>query len=293
MTDWINWSGSDRQSDEVYLEALLQNLTATPICLERVMLEPSANFDVQPMNTIITEEAGEHWVFGRLNRFNSQECRQYLFCLTPKPQIKYNCDVLRNSTEIGKLDIVWVTAIGERGHLQTSQLERMVWIIGIVTFVLKYCPGFGCDPGAQLRRPQAGGGKDAGPNRPQKPVRRRVSAHQLLVSESTIVKPFLMYVWLSSRVIDPLLHFDNSAQNQTLLWLGTSGRSLGLLDPSTSVNFKLSVYPIQRGIQCLPSIRILDSYLKNDYNFEEIAFVFVEWFDLLINLSNFILKLIY
>ncbi|CAG2183831.1 unnamed protein product, partial [Oppiella nova] len=53
------------------------------------------------------------------------ECRQYLFCLTPKPNIKYNSSVLKNLTEIGKLDIIWVTGIGERGHLQTSQLERM------------------------------------------------------------------------------------------------------------------------------------------------------------------------
>ena len=109
------------------MEALLQNMTTIPICLERVMLEPSPYFDVKPMNTIINEDNVEHWVFGKVNRFNSQECRQYLFCLTPKPNIKYNASILKNLTEIGKLDIVWVTGIGERGHLQTSQLERMVF----------------------------------------------------------------------------------------------------------------------------------------------------------------------
>lgn len=109
------------------MEALLQNLTTTPISLERVMLEPSDYFDVKPMNTIIKEDKSEEWVFGQVNRFNPQECRQYLFCLTPKPDIRYNCNILKNTTEIGKLDIIWVTGIGEKGHLQTSQLERMVF----------------------------------------------------------------------------------------------------------------------------------------------------------------------
>lgn len=106
------------------MEALLQNLTATPICLEKVDLEPSEHFNVKAMNTIIGEDGKEEWVFGKINRFNQLESRQYLFCLTPKPDI--NWDVLKSVTAIGKLDIVWISGIGEKGHLQTSQLERMV-----------------------------------------------------------------------------------------------------------------------------------------------------------------------
>jgi hypothetical protein len=34
--------------------------------------------------------------------------------------------MLRGESNIGKLDLIWRTAIGDRGRLQTSQLQRMV-----------------------------------------------------------------------------------------------------------------------------------------------------------------------
>lgn len=34
--------------------------------------------------------------------------------------------MMHNATNIGKLDIVWRSNLGERGRLQTSQLQRMV-----------------------------------------------------------------------------------------------------------------------------------------------------------------------
>ena len=104
----------------------MQNLTSTPICMEKVVFEPSNYFDVNPMNTIKNDDGTEEWIFGKINRFNPQECRQYLFCLTPKSEYKFNSKLLKNVTTIGKLDIVWSSGIGEKGHLQTSQLERMV-----------------------------------------------------------------------------------------------------------------------------------------------------------------------
>jgi len=80
----------------------------------------------------------------------------------------------------------------------------------------------------------------------------------------------------SGRTIEPQLNFDNFELNQSLLWLGLSGRSLGQLEPSSFVDFELSLYPIKTGMHCLPRIKISDSTLKNDYHFDEIAFVFVE-----------------
>jgi hypothetical protein len=35
--------------------------------------------------------------------------------------------MMHNITNIGKLDIVWRSNLGERGRLQTSQLQRMVF----------------------------------------------------------------------------------------------------------------------------------------------------------------------
>lgn len=232
------YNAEDFISDEVYLEALLQNMTSTPICLERVMLEPSPHFDVKQMNTILDEDNSEQWVFGKVNRFNPQESRQYLFCLTPKQELKYNSSILKNLTAIGKLDIVWITGIGERGHLQTSQLERMAPSFGDMKLMIEQIPS-------------------------------RVN----LKSKFNIT---LRLINCCGRIVEPLLIFDNLELNQALLWLGISGRSLGQLEPSNFVDFELSLYPIKKGMHSLPRIKIIDSFLKNDYEFDEIAFVFVE-----------------
>ena len=70
-------------------------------------------------------------VFGKVNYLNAMDTRQYLYCLTPKPEIIKELKVLKGVTNIGKLDIVWKTNMGERGRLQTSQLQRVVCIMGI------------------------------------------------------------------------------------------------------------------------------------------------------------------
>lgn len=63
---------------------------------------------------------------GTVNLVQPGEIRQYLYCLKPCQSIRENCRVLRGGSNIGKLDLVWRTAIGDRGRLQTSQLQRMV-----------------------------------------------------------------------------------------------------------------------------------------------------------------------
>lgn len=54
------------------------------------------------------------------------DTRQYLYCLKPKQEFAEKAGVIKGVTVIGKLDIVWKTNLGERGRLQTSQLQRMV-----------------------------------------------------------------------------------------------------------------------------------------------------------------------
>lgn len=68
----------------------------------------------------------------------SMDTRQYLYCLKPKPEYSEKAGVIKGVTVIGKLDIVWKTNLGERGRLQTSQLQRMVskCLHNIVFYVL-------------------------------------------------------------------------------------------------------------------------------------------------------------
>ena len=57
------------------------------------------------------------------------DTQQYLYCLTPKPEVYANPKLLKDITNIGKLDIVWKTNMGESGRLQTSPLQRVVSVI--------------------------------------------------------------------------------------------------------------------------------------------------------------------
>lgn len=114
------------ECDEIYLETLFQNLTTLPIQLKSVKLE-SADFEVSSLNFLkSTNEQEEQWIFGKVNRLDPNESRQYLFTLRPKSEIRLIPSAIKSISAIGKLDIVWISGIGERGHIQTSQLERTV-----------------------------------------------------------------------------------------------------------------------------------------------------------------------
>lgn len=139
------------KSDEVYLEAQIQNLTAGPICLEKVALESShlfsGKFSLITMLTMLTKSLKlkmyldilvttlntndeEESIYGsNINRLDTGCSRQYLYCLQPQSSLLKDPKMMQNATNIGKLDIVWRSNLGERGRLQTSQLQRMVCCI--------------------------------------------------------------------------------------------------------------------------------------------------------------------
>ena len=64
--------------------------------------------------------------FGSRGYLQPMDTRQYLYCLKPKKEFAEKAGIIKGVTVIGKLDIVWKTNLGERGRLQTSQLQRMV-----------------------------------------------------------------------------------------------------------------------------------------------------------------------
>ena len=78
------------------------------------------------------------------------DTRQYLYCLKPKAEYAEKAGVIKGVTVIGKLDIVWKTNLGERGRLQTSQLQRMVFknpfihLCVTAGFVFVFLFYFGC-----------------------------------------------------------------------------------------------------------------------------------------------------
>lgn len=109
-------------TDEVYLEAQIQNITAGPICLESVELESSESYTAQSLNTLPNGES----VFKAKNMLEPQNSCQFLYCIKPLPALANDPKALKLANNIGKLDIIWRSNLGERGRLQTSQLQRSV-----------------------------------------------------------------------------------------------------------------------------------------------------------------------
>ncbi|CAK8675890.1 unnamed protein product [Clavelina lepadiformis] len=107
--------------DEVYLETQIQNIMQSPICMEKVNLDPSPLYTVKALNIVSDNQS----VFGSQSYMKPSEVWQYLYWLKLKPENKMQA-FTDAASAIGKLDIVWKSSLGERGRLQTSQLQRAV-----------------------------------------------------------------------------------------------------------------------------------------------------------------------
>jgi hypothetical protein len=105
-------------SGVVYLEIQMQNLASVPLTVEKMEFEFNPNFHAQCLNKPSEGFGQLHNVFGN-SLFNPLDCRQYLYMLRP-----VDIDVASSITDLGRLDIVWRTTLGQPGHLQTAQLLR-------------------------------------------------------------------------------------------------------------------------------------------------------------------------
>merc|ERR1719431_2071006 len=95
-------------SDDVFLEAQIQNTTFQPIHMEKVTLEASNLYDAVELNACDDNGNDGDRSKRRRNNMNHLDTRQYLYCLSPKKDVARDSS-LRGVTNIGKLDIVWKT----------------------------------------------------------------------------------------------------------------------------------------------------------------------------------------
>jgi len=224
------------ESDEVYLEAQVQNITSAPICLDKVSLEPSTQFTSTQLNTLGPDETSQS-VFGSINYLNPMDSRQYLYCLSPKLEIRNNPKILKGVTSIGKLDIVWKYNMGEQGRLQTSQLQRMAPGYGDIRLIVEDVPNT-----VQIEEPFT--------------VRCRVENS-------------------CERSMNLVLVLDKST-SRGLQWTGLSGRPLGNLEPDCSMDIQLDMVPITSGFQTIAGARLIDTFLKRVYDYDDLAQVYVK-----------------
>ncbi|XP_072027268.1 trafficking protein particle complex subunit 13-like isoform X2 [Amphiura filiformis] len=223
------------ESDEVYLEAQIKNITQSPMVMEKVSLEPSNEYTCRELNHVEGGKTGET-TFGKFTYLNPMDTRQYLYCLKAKPLPGSNRPpIIKGVSNIGKLDIVWKTNMGEKGRLQTSQLQRMA-------------PGYG---DVKLNVTQV---PDSAPVEKPFNIKCRFTS-------------------CCERTMDLKLVLNNSSNG--LYWLGVSGRELGKLGPGACMEVELTLLAGTPGLQNISGLRLTDTYLKRTYEHDDIAQIFV------------------
>jgi len=219
------------ESDEVFLEAQVQNITNGTISIEKVALEPSHNFTVTSLNC-----ASSEGVFGGGSCLQSQDSWQYLFCLQPRPDQTNNNKNIKAVTNIGKLDIVWRSALCDRGRLQTSQLQRLAPNLGDIKLSFISVPSL-----ALINTPV--------------PLTVRISNN-------------------CERTVELDLILDNP-HTRHLTWTGVCERALGLVEPGGSLETDLEVVLHDTGLQTVSGIKLVDGLLQRTYNFNDQSQVYV------------------
>ncbi|KAI9557246.1 hypothetical protein GHT06_017069 [Daphnia sinensis] len=220
------------ESDDVYLEAQIQNTTIDkPLCLDKVTMEPSSLFEVQAGWGTSWSNAS-HLFGGIVNIVQPGEIRQYLHCLKPKQDVRGNLRLLRGESNIGKLDLTWRTTIGDRGRLQTSQLQRMVPNYGDVRLTIQELPN---------------------------PVKLYEAIGFVCKITNTSERPVELSLVLDIRL------------KPAILWTGISNRPLERIDPNHSVEICLQLVPVIPGLQSLSGLKLVDLLLKRTYDYPDIA----------------------
>lgn len=218
------------ESDDVYLEAQVQNITAGPICLEKVALDASHLFNVTSLNVTPTGNS----IFGKITLLQPQASCQFLYCLTPDQKLAADLKLLTGATNIGKLDIVWRSNLGERGRLQTSQLQRIGPDYDDIRLSIIELPNF-------------------------------VGLEELFTFKCKLVNN-------CERTVELVLSLEAM---EGITWFGISGNKLEALPPRGVQEIELKAIPILPGLRSISGIRLLDTFLKRTYSYDDLAQVFV------------------
>lgn len=220
--------------DATHLEVIFQNLTNWPMQLTSVQLE-SNHYDVASLNyTMEEDETKRHLIFGRRNRLASNESRQYLFAMKPKEPYRYNVEASQQINTLGKLEIVWLTAIGQRGHIQTSHLEKS--------------------------------------NSSNQDIKIQIEGLPDIAHLHKVFKARLHVVNCSRKMLKPIICLDNT-KTADLLWLGPTRRTLAELKPTEDITEEVCLYPTARGTYNVPRFAVTVNKIRTEFDFNKHAVV--------------------
>ncbi|XP_058836773.1 probable trafficking protein particle complex subunit 13 homolog [Topomyia yanbarensis] len=220
------------ETDEVYLEAQIQNITVGPICLEKVELESSEQYTVVSLNKLPSGES----VFSQRTMLQPQNSCQFLYCIKPLPEIMNDPKALKAANNIGKLDIVWRSNLGERGRLQTSQLQRSPIEYGDLRLTV-------------------------------------IEANSTVkISDGFDFKCRVTNT--SERSMDLVMNLNTKAK-MGCGYTGQTEIALGTLEPGKFIDFSLTVCPVRLGLITISNLQLTDVFMKRKYEFDDFVQVFV------------------
>lgn len=226
---------------DIYLEALIQNITTAPVFLQRVALQPNKAFIAVDLN--LTDEVApgagsdgkvvEETTFGVNSYLEPQNTRQYLYRLEPVD----NSANSQAATDVGRLDIVWRTNLGEMGRLRTNPLpgRKSTALEEVGTRVIA-CPN-----------------------------EVLCGAHFRVSFEAINRSAALMEIGL----------FEDASKVGNIVMKGAMQRVIGTLQPNESMMVHLDLIALSSGLQRISGIGLFDKIANKMHLLTALAPIFV------------------
>ncbi|KAF1437144.1 Trafficking protein particle complex subunit 13, partial [Pygoscelis papua] len=221
--------------DEVFLEAQIQNITTSPMFMEKVSLEPSIMYNVAELNTVDT--AGE----------------------SDFSESFFTEEIQNGSVTTFFYDVSSFITV-------TFQYFEQPWVVKIFLLVLL---------GNIVSVLSKVGKQFKNIIQRSAPRLDSYDCYMSAVLECLKKSPqvYSCFVFSSSeRTMDLVLEMCNS---HSIHWCGVSGRQLGKLHPSSSLHLTLTLLSSVQGLQSVSGLRLTATFLKRTYEDDDIVQVCV------------------
>ncbi|THH04821.1 hypothetical protein EW145_g5244 [Phellinidium pouzarii] len=121
---------SRTERDKIFLEVHIQNLTQGPLWFEKIRLEAVDGWDVVDINDFTNGPEANSNKKSNMALMYAQDMRQYIYIMTPKVSSSNSSVPVPPAPgtiiPLGRLDILWRSAMGEPDRLLTSVLSRRI-----------------------------------------------------------------------------------------------------------------------------------------------------------------------
>ncbi|CAH8594456.1 unnamed protein product [Heterobilharzia americana] len=254
------------------METQIQNLTATPIVLERVLFEPNPQFSVNDLNNLqfgrksLSNTTPTYYHYYYLQPNDVQQFVYRLMPTTTNPLPYMNSSTISSlamssslpnpvqvssmtnhqlSISAGCLDITWRSVMGERGRLQTSPLKYELPTIGDIQLKASSLP-----PTVTTERPFKMKFELVNCSKTNLDLVLNLQSTQSCMSSIKANSPTNEEEVISSD--NKQIFVLNSSVNQTglpaIVWLGRTRQHLGKLSPGQCIPFELNLMATSPGL---------------------------------------------